>query len=75
MTKERKEKKQEEADKEDNPYSLELNDAELEFSQDALLLIKGVISAPQTKRYIRDIYRGLVEKLREIKQNRRIIIM
>jgi len=75
MTEEQKEKKQEEAGKEDNPYSLELNDAELEFLQDALLLIKGVISAPQTKRHIRDIYQGLVEKLKEMKQNRRIIIV
>ena len=70
-----KEKKQEKAGKEDNRYSLELNDAELEFLQDALLLIKGVISAPQTKRYIRDIYQGLVEKLRTMRQERKIIIV
>ena len=68
-------KKQEKAGKEDNQYSLELNDAELEFLQDALLLIKGVISAPQTKRHIRDIYQGLVEKLRTMRQERKIIIV
>jgi len=70
-----KKKEQEEAGKEGNQYSLKLNDAELEFLQDALLLIKGVISAPQTKRHIRDIYQGLVEKLRTMRQERKIIIV
>ena len=74
-TTKQKEEKQEKARKEDNQYSLELNDAELEFLQDALLLIKGIISAPQTKRHIRDIYRGLVEKLQAIRQERKIIIV
>jgi len=74
-TTKQKEEKQEKAGKEDNQYSLELNDAELEFLQDALLLIRGVISAPQTKRHIRNIYRGLVEKLRTMRQERKIIIV
>jgi len=75
MTDKLEEKKQEKAGKEDNQYSLELNDAELEFLEDALLLIRGVISAPQTKRHIRDIYQGLVEKLRTMRQERKVIIV
>jgi len=75
MTDKLEEKKQEKAGKEDNQYNLELNDAELEFLEDVLLLIGGVISLPQTKKYIRDIYQRLVEKLKEMKQNRKIIIV
>jgi len=75
MTTDKNNEQRKEAGKEENPYSLELNDAELEFIEDMLFLVRDIIAAPQTKRHIRDIYRGLVEKVKTMKQNRRIILV